>query len=82
LARHGILYRRPRFGVNSKERPLYGVSFTDTQDVKNGQIVSDALKQRLEMMIRDVRVYGELLARQRRADLAATDPGFMARLRD
>jgi FMN reductase len=59
----------------------YGVSFTDTQDVQNGQIVSDSLKQRLEMMIRDARVYGGLLAQQRRADLAATDPGFMARLR-
>ena len=59
----------------------YGVSFTDTQDVQNGQIISDSLKKRLEMMIRDLRVYGELFARQRRADLAGTDPGFMARLR-
>jgi len=59
----------------------YGVSFTDTQDVKNGQIVSDSLRKRLEMMIRDVRVYGKLLSHQRRADLAGTDPGFMARLR-
>ena len=33
------------------------------------------------MMIRDVRVYGEVLARQRRADLARNDPGFMARSR-
>lgn len=59
----------------------YGVSFTDTQDVQNGQIVSDALHKRLEMMIRDVRVYGDLLARQRRADLAGVDPGVLARLR-
>jgi FMN reductase len=59
----------------------YGVSFTDKQDVKNGQIISDSFKKRLEMTIRDVRVYGELLAEQRRADLAGTDPGFMARLR-
>jgi FMN reductase len=59
----------------------YGVSFTDKQDVQNGQIASDSLKKRLEMMIRDVRVYGELLTRQRRADLAGSDPGFMARLR-
>ena len=50
-------------------------------DVKDGQIVSDALKQRLEMLIRDLRVYGELLARQRRADLAGTEPGFLARHR-
>jgi NAD(P)H-dependent FMN reductase len=59
----------------------YGVSLTEDVDVKDGQIVSDALKQRLAMLIRDLRVYGELLARQRRADLAATEPGFLARHR-
>ena len=59
----------------------YGVSFTEDLDVKDGQIVSDALKQRLEMLVRDLRVYGELLARQRRADLTGTDPGFLARHR-
>jgi len=60
----------------------YGISFTEDSDVKDGQIVSDTLKQRLEMMIRDVRVYGALLGRQRRADLAGTEPGFLARHRD
>ena len=59
----------------------YGVSLTEHVDVKDGQIVSDALQQRLAMLIRDLRVYGELLARQRRADLAATEPGFLARHR-
>ena len=59
----------------------YGISFTDKQDVQNRQIVSDSLNKRLELMVRDVRVYGELLARQRRADLAGTDPGFMAKWR-
>jgi FMN reductase len=59
----------------------YGVSFTEDLDVRDGKIVSDALKQRLEMLVRDVRVYGELLARQRRADLAGTDEGFIARHR-
>ena len=49
--------------------------------MKDGQVVSDALKQRLEMLIRDLRVYGELLARQRRADLAGAEPGFLARHR-
>ena len=53
----------------------YGVSLTEDVDVKDGQIVSDALKQRLEMLIRDLRVYGELLARQRRADLAGDGAG-------
>jgi NAD(P)H-dependent FMN reductase len=59
----------------------YGVSVSEDLDVKDGHIVSDALKQRLEMLVRDLRVYGELLARQRRADLAGTGPGFMARHR-
>ncbi len=59
----------------------YGVSFVEKQDVAEGKVVSDAFKSRLEMFIRDTRVYGELLARQRRADLAGTAPGFLARLR-
>ena len=60
----------------------YGISFTEDSDVKDGQIVSDTLKQRLEMMIRDVRVYGALLGRQRRADLTGNEPGFLARHRE
>jgi NAD(P)H-dependent FMN reductase len=59
----------------------YGVSFVDGEDVKNGEIVTETLNQRLAMLIRDFRVYGELLARQRRADLAGNQPGFMARHR-
>jgi FMN reductase len=59
----------------------YGVSFADNHDVKDGQIVSDAFRQRLEMLVRDTRVYGQLLASQRRHDLQGTDPGFLARLR-
>src|SRR6266699_3433341 len=59
----------------------YGVSFAEREDVRDGQIVSDALKKRLEMFVRDVRVYGTLLARQRRTDLAGTEPGFMAKHR-
>ena len=59
----------------------YGVSFADQADVKGETIVSDALRNRAEMMIRDVCVYGEVLAHQRRADLASNDPGFMARWR-
>ena len=60
----------------------YGVSLTEDIDVKDGQIASDALKQRLEMLVRDLRVYGDLLARQRRADLAGIEPGFLARHRE
>jgi NAD(P)H-dependent FMN reductase len=59
----------------------YGVAFTEQVDVKNGAVASDALKTRLAMTVRDLRVYGEMLARQRRADLAGTDTGFMARHR-
>jgi FMN reductase len=59
----------------------YGVSFAEKQDVAGGQIVSDSFRARLEMLVRDVRVYGELLARQRRNDLAGNEPGFLARLR-
>jgi len=59
----------------------YGVAFAEKQDVSGGQIVSDSLRGRLEMLVRDVRVYGELLAQQRRGDLAGNDPGFLARLR-
>ncbi len=59
----------------------YGVSFAEKEDVRDGAVVSDALRQRLEMLARDVRVYGALLAAQRRNDLAGTEPGFLARLR-
>jgi FMN reductase len=59
----------------------YGVAFAEDVDVKGGQIVSDKLRQRLAMLVRDARVYGELIARQRHADLACTDPGFLARHR-
>lgn len=59
----------------------YGVSFMEKTDVADGQIVSDELGKRLENLVRDVRVYGALLARQRAADLTGTDAGFLARLR-
>src|SRR5690242_10138376 len=59
----------------------YGVAFTEEVDVKDGKIVSDSLRKRLDMLVRDARVYGRLLARQRQADLAGSDPGYMARHR-
>jgi len=59
----------------------YGVAFTEEVDVKDGKIVSDSLRQRLDMLVRDARVYGELLARQRRADLRGSEPGFLAKHR-
>src|SRR6266404_4255689 len=57
----------------------YGLSFSEDSDVKGDQIVSDSLRQRLEMLIRDTRVYGQALAKQRRADLTGTEPGFLAK---
>ena len=59
----------------------YGVSFAEREDVKDGKVASDALRQRLEMFAQDIRVYGALLAAQRRADLRGSQPGFMARHR-
>ena len=59
----------------------YGVTFTDKEDVRDGVVASDALRQRVEMLARDVRVYGTRLAEQRLADLAGTEPGFLAKLR-
>ncbi len=59
----------------------YGVSFAEKVDVADGSIISDSLKKRVEMASRDARVYGQLLAQQRRADVAGSEPGFLARLR-
>jgi NAD(P)H-dependent FMN reductase len=59
----------------------YGVSFSDKEDLKDGQISGDGLKKRLEMFARDIRVYGGTLAGQRRADLSGNEPGFLARYR-
>src|SRR5437899_202702 len=59
----------------------YGIAFAEKIDVHENKIISDSLKQRLEMMVRDVRVYGALIARQRRADLGGKDSGFLARHR-
>jgi NAD(P)H-dependent FMN reductase len=59
----------------------YAMAFSDREDVVSGEIKSEAFLKRMEMFIRDVRIYGDLLANQRRHDLAGTDPGFLARMR-
>jgi FMN reductase len=59
----------------------YGVSFVEDTDVQDGKIVNESFKQRLEMLVRDARVYGAMLSRQRKADLKGTEPGFLAKLR-
>lgn len=59
----------------------YGVSFNEKEDTHEGRIINESLQKRLDMMVRDARVYGRLLAKQRLADLAGKDLGFMARHR-
>jgi len=59
----------------------YGVAFAEGHDVKGEVIVNEQFAKRLEMLARDVVVYGGLLAAQRRADLSGAEPGFLARLR-
>src|SRR5437762_8377697 len=59
----------------------YGVSFAEEEGVRDGRLGSDALQKRLDMFVHDVGVYGTVLAGQRHADLAGTEPGFMARHR-
>ena len=59
----------------------YGVSFLEKVDVKDRQVVSEELKNRLEMLQNDIQTYGSILSAQRSADLAGTNPGFMAQLR-
>jgi NAD(P)H-dependent FMN reductase len=60
----------------------YGVAFVDREDVKEGVVVSDTLKKRLEMMVQDIKNYGTLLAEQRLRDLNSNQPGFMAKHRN
>ena len=59
----------------------YGVSFMEKVDVKDGKVVSDELRNRLEMLQHDIQSYGRILTAQRTADLAGTAPGFLAQLR-
>jgi NAD(P)H-dependent FMN reductase len=59
----------------------YGIAFTEAVDVRDGRVTSESLAKRIEMLVRDARVYGAILAEQRRADLAGSEPGFLARHR-
>ncbi|MEO7298184.1 MAG: NAD(P)H-dependent oxidoreductase [Verrucomicrobiota bacterium] len=59
----------------------YGVSFSENFDLKDGKIASENLEKRIEMLVRDVMVYGKIIAQQRLADLGGTDAGFLARHR-
>lgn len=59
----------------------YGVSFQDKADVEGDAIASDILRSKLDGMARDLVIYGQLLANQRKADLAGDDPGFLSHYR-
>ncbi len=59
----------------------YAVSFVEKEDVADGEVASDKFRDRLTMMMRDVQVYGSLLANQRKTDLSGEGPTFMAMLR-
>jgi NAD(P)H-dependent FMN reductase len=59
----------------------YGISFMGEDEVTDGKISNQKLANRLEMMTRDIIVYGRLLAAQRRADLASNELCFMERHR-
>ncbi|HAV61430.1 MAG TPA: NADPH-dependent FMN reductase [Verrucomicrobiales bacterium] len=59
----------------------YGLSLDEKADLKDGRIAGEVFAQRLTMLVRDLQVYGRLLAGQRAADLAGTEPGFLARHR-
>jgi len=59
----------------------YAVSFAEKEDVVDGEVASDKFRDRLTMMMRDVQVYGNLLANQRKTDISGEDPTFMAMLR-
>jgi NAD(P)H-dependent FMN reductase len=59
----------------------YGVSCVDREEVKDGELIGASLHQRLQMFVRDVAVYGRVIAAQREMDLAGSEPGLMARHR-
>src|SRR5262249_592157 len=59
----------------------YGLSFASSIDLKDDDIVTAALEQRIEMFVHDLQVYGLILREQRAADLSGTCPGFLARMR-
>jgi NAD(P)H-dependent FMN reductase len=59
----------------------YGLSYTAPSEVKNGEIVLEALNERIDMLVHDLHSYGVLFRRQRQTDLNGTLPSFLARHR-
>ncbi len=61
----------------------YGVSGIEGKEVDpQGKIVSEKLDQRLTMLAHDMKVYTDLLAKQRQADIDGDAPSFLAILRN
>ena len=60
----------------------YGISVNGEQDFSNGRLSNSRIEKRLEMMGRDITVYGQLIRSQYLADLAGTESStFAARFR-
>jgi len=60
----------------------YGVAGVEKSEVEpEGAVLSDKLRDRLEMMAYDLLHYGHLIAGQRQRDLSGHHHGFMARHR-
>ena len=59
----------------------YTVSLSDREDVRDGDLTPEFLGHKVEMLARDIRVYGNLLAGQRQRDLTGVEPGFLAKWR-
>jgi FMN reductase len=59
----------------------YGLSYSSPIEARNGEMVPEALNERIDMLVHDLHVYGLLLRRQRQADLNGKLPSFLARHR-
>jgi NAD(P)H-dependent FMN reductase len=59
----------------------YGLSFASSTDLQNGEVITAALDERIEMLVHDIQVYGGILRQQRPLDLLGQYPGFLARMR-
>ena len=60
----------------------YAVSFNDKEDIADGEVKSEYLKDRLQMLVSDAQSYGKAIAAQRENDLRGDTPGFMAQIRN
>ena len=56
----------------------YGVSINGEQDFKGGELANARLSKRMEMMSRDLTIYGALLRRQFASDLGSSEQDTFA----